>query len=182
MRQFKTGATRDNDATKPDYEGFLSPAVMARYAEYMNRNRVQADGKVRESDNWQKGIPKGAYIKSGLRHVFDWWLAHRGLVGREPIEDALCAVIFNASGYLFELLRERRAYQKDEGDDALTVFLRACRKEREGNDETRQREISRKAQALAGSGAGKLARTLHKVRPGRRATAKRNQRAKKARV
>lgn len=110
MRTFKTGATRDNDNTKLDYEGFLSPLVLERYAQYMNIHRIQADGKLRDSDNWQKGIPLVAYIKSLFRHMLDVWRIHRGyetINGNEEvnIEDALCAVIFNASGYLHEYLK-----------------------------------------------------------------------------
>jgi len=108
MREFDTGATRDTDAGKPDYEGFLSPLVLERYGEYMNKNRVQADGKVRDSDNWQKGIPMDAYMKSGWRHFFDWWLHHRGhgdpMTEEEDMEEAVCALLFNAMGYLHEHL------------------------------------------------------------------------------
>jgi len=57
MRTFGGGATRNSDQGKPDYEGFLSPLVIIRYGEYMTRHRVQADGNIRDSDNWQKGIP-----------------------------------------------------------------------------------------------------------------------------
>src|SRR5687768_4320669 len=35
MREFETGATRNLDNGKLDYEGFLSPLVMERFAEYM---------------------------------------------------------------------------------------------------------------------------------------------------
>jgi hypothetical protein len=103
MRQFETGATRDSDQGKLDYEGFLSPLVLERFAQYMNVNRIQADGQLRESDNWQKGIPKDAYMKSMCRHFMDAWKAHRG-VGQVPIDEALCAVLFNAMGYLLEEL------------------------------------------------------------------------------
>lgn len=108
IRRFETGATRDLDDSKLDYEGFLSPAVLQRYAEYMHANRVQPDGSVRSGDNWQKGIPQDAYMKSGFRHFMDWWLIHRGLSGREDQETAICALLFNAMGYLHELLRQRR--------------------------------------------------------------------------
>lgn len=107
IRKFNSGATRDNDVGKADYEGFLSPLVIKRFGEYMNRHRLQPDGQLRESDNWQKGIPKEAYMKSGWRHFLDWWLFHRKHEGRETIEDALCGVIFNAMGYLHELEREK---------------------------------------------------------------------------
>jgi hypothetical protein len=110
MRTFETGATRDGDETKYDYEGFLSPAVLARYAEYMHKNRVQADGTLRGSDNWQKGIPLSAYMKSGFRHFMDWWRLHRQPATAEnvdAVEETLCAVMFNVMGYLHEILRRR---------------------------------------------------------------------------
>jgi hypothetical protein len=106
MRTFDTGATRSNDAGKLDYEGFLSPLVLERYAQYLHKHRVQADGKLRDSDNWQKGMPKSEYMKSAWRHFMDWWKSHRGasLPTDEEIEDSICALLFNASGYLYEHL------------------------------------------------------------------------------
>src|ERR1022692_3756819 len=78
VRQFSTGATRDAEGDKFDYEAFLSPLVLQRYAAYMHKHRKQSDGKLRDGDNWAKGIPKDAYIKSAWRHFMDWWLQHRG--------------------------------------------------------------------------------------------------------
>lgn len=112
IRQFDTGATRDADTGKLDYEGFLSPLVIKRFAEYMNKHRVQSDGELRDSDNWQKGIPKNAYMKSGWRHFFDWWSEHRGIPSREGTEEALCALIFNAQGYLHEVLKKKESSRK----------------------------------------------------------------------
>lgn len=108
MRKFETGATRDADNDKLDFEGFLSPLVLQRFAEYMHKHRVQADGSLRDSDNWQKGIPQEAYMKSGWRHFFDWWREHRGIQTKEGIEESICALIFNASGYLHERLKHKR--------------------------------------------------------------------------
>ena len=107
MRKFDTGATRDTDENKLDFEGFLSPLVLQRYAEYMNKHRVQADGGLRDSDNWQKGIPEEVYMKSGFRHFFDWWVNHRGIVSltKDTMEESLCALLFNVMGYLHEYLR-----------------------------------------------------------------------------
>jgi len=107
VRQFNGGATRDNDTDKLDYEGFLSPVVLERYAEYMHKHRQTANG-LRDSDNWQDGIPTSVYIKSAWRHFMDLWLHHRGRgdMARENLEDALCGVLFNVMGYLFEVLRE----------------------------------------------------------------------------
>lgn len=117
MRKFETGATRDDDSTKLDYEGFLSPLVLARFAEYMHEHRYQADGEVRDSDNWQKGIPLDAYMKSAWRHFMDWWSLHRqrvkGIVMPEKlVEDTLCAMLFNIQGYLHESIKNRRNVPK----------------------------------------------------------------------
>jgi len=110
VRKFFTGATRDVDTNKADFEGFLSPLVLRRYGEYMNRHRVQSDGSLRDSDNWQRGIPLDAYMKSGFRHFMDWWSGHRGhkTSTGESVEEELCALIFNASGYLHELLKSNK--------------------------------------------------------------------------
>lgn len=113
IRTFDTGATRDQDVTKYDYEGFLSPLVIERYGKFMHLHRHQADGTLRDSDNWQKGIPRAVYIKSAFRHFLEWWRLHRHGAVLGPgyvnglLEDAICALIFNAHGYLHEMLRER---------------------------------------------------------------------------
>jgi mutator protein MutT len=107
VRTFDTGANRDVDAGKYDYEGFLSPLVLERYAQYMHKNRHLRDGSVRDSDNWQKGIPLPVYMKSGWRHFMEWWSLHRRVTGREEMVEALCALMFNVMGYLHELLKIR---------------------------------------------------------------------------
>lgn len=108
IRQFETGATRDTDEGKHDYEGFLSPAVIHRYGAYMHKHRLQSDGSLRDSDNWQRGIPANQYLKSGWRHFLDWWSIVRGVPVRETdIEEALCALMFNAMGALHEQLKAR---------------------------------------------------------------------------
>ena len=113
MKTFASGATRHVDDRKVDYEGHLSPWALRRYGEYMNSHRVDADGNQRDSDNWQKGIPLDAYMKSLLRHTFDAWWIRRGLPvfdtkddHQVDIEEALCGIIFNAMGYLHEHLRK----------------------------------------------------------------------------
>ncbi len=109
MRNFNTGATRDTDENKLDFEGFLSPLVLQRYAEYLNKHRTQADGKLRDSDNWQKGIPLKVYMKSAFRHFFDWWANHRHVetVIKEDVEESLCGLLFNTMGYLHEYLKDK---------------------------------------------------------------------------
>ena len=107
VRTFETGATRDTDIEKFDYEGFLSPLVVERFGQYMHQHRKQTDGKLRDSDNWQKGIPLDEYIKSAWRHFHSWWKANRGFKTQEDLEDTLCAMIFNCQGYLHEILKKK---------------------------------------------------------------------------
>lgn len=111
MRKFETGATRDADADKPDYEGFISPLVTKRFGQYMHHHRKQSDGSLRSADNWQKGIPLHAYASSLRRHIEDWHLHHDGFPEEavDPdIESVLCAIMFNVQGYLFEVLKAKR--------------------------------------------------------------------------
>ncbi len=79
----------------------------------MHKHRVQADGKLRDSDNWQKGLPLDQYFKSLWRHFFDAWEEHRSDSATAHISDhmieSLCAVVFNVQGYLHEALKLRAA-------------------------------------------------------------------------
>ena len=108
MREFKSGATRNDEEGKYDIEVFLSPLVIEVYAKYMHKHRLQSDGKLRASDNWMKGIPKDAYIKSAFRHFVDWWKQHRKIKSEEDLQDSLCALIFNVMGYLYETLKDKK--------------------------------------------------------------------------
>lgn len=107
MREFTTGATRNLDTDKIDFEGFLSPLALEEFAKYMHTHRMQADGKLRDSDNWQKGIPMEAYMKSMYRHFFDTWKSYRGLETPEEQITNLCGLMFNVQGMLHELLKNK---------------------------------------------------------------------------
>lgn len=112
VRKFETGATRDTDSEKLKIEGFIDPLVDQRFAEYMHKHRKQSDGTLRAPDNWQKGIPLEVYGDSLVRHMLDFRLHFDGYPNKavEPnIEDVMCAIIFNARGYLFELLKKKNA-------------------------------------------------------------------------
>lgn len=105
MREFETGATRDDETGKFDFEGYLSPAVLWEFARYMEGHGHLADGSTRASDNWQKGIPTDAYMKSLLRHVMDLWLLHRGYSFERPEngehvdpDEAFGGAMFNLQG------------------------------------------------------------------------------------
>ena len=107
VRTFETGATRDVDQSKLDFEGFLSPLVVKRFAEYMHKNRFLRDGSIRESDNWQKGMPLSVYMKSLWRHFFAVWASHR-LGDLDLHEEELCAMLFNTQGMLHEVLKAKQ--------------------------------------------------------------------------
>jgi len=107
---FATGATRSTDVDKVDIEGHIHPEVLAIFGEYMHRHRIQRDGKVRTSDNWQEGIPVYRYVKSLVRHGLEFWRMWRGSPVVNPdsgafftIGDVLCAILFNTMGILYEL-------------------------------------------------------------------------------
>lgn len=114
IRKFNTGADRDKDDGKLDYEGVFNPLTKKKYAEYLFKCRIRKDGSVRPADNWQLGMPLDSYMKSLARHFEDLHLHHRGYPdeAREDIYDALCAVIFNAQGYLLEVLKSDRIKAK----------------------------------------------------------------------
>ena len=114
MRQFETGAIRSSDNGKPDYEGFLCPLVLREYGAFMHRHRLQADGKLRDSDNWQKGMTLPVYMKSAFRHFMNFWTLHRGHkafteTGAETnIKEEAMALLFNTMGYMHEILKKEQ--------------------------------------------------------------------------
>jgi hypothetical protein len=111
MRVFESGATR-NVEVDPDYHGFLSPLALHAYGEYMHRHRLQADGTLRDSDNWQKGIPNDAFVRSLVRHVHDLQLVFDGygeLARQDDRDDNvllahLSAALFNIQGMLHNVM------------------------------------------------------------------------------
>lgn len=107
VRTFATGANRDTDAGKFDYEAFLSPLVIERYGAYMHKNRQLADGSLRDGDNWQKGLPVETYRKSLWRHFLAAWRRWRGWDQTDE-QEHLCGVLFNTMGLLHELLKKDR--------------------------------------------------------------------------
>lgn len=111
VRTFDSGATRNIDNNKFDYEGFVHPEALHAFAEYMHTHRKQRDGTIRDSDNWQKGIPFRTYVKSLVRHAIDLWRMERGFSVTNPDtgqphtkQELCCAIVFNSMGYLKELL------------------------------------------------------------------------------
>jgi len=113
MRKFKTGATRDEVEGKLSYVKGLSPIVLKRYLQYLDKHRLQADGKKRDFDNWKLGIDQETYLDGLGRHFWDVWLLCHGYStednhGPVILEDVLCAVMFNSMGMLYELIKEKK--------------------------------------------------------------------------
>ena len=136
IRKFSSGATRDTDNGKNDYEGFNNPLVEKRFGDYMTVHRVQTDGSLRDSDNWQHGMGKDVMIKSLHRHFMDLWAIHRGyyvfkerIDGKEithyfiklpdmlpdtykpvTIDDCCGGIRFNNNGYWLENINEEELH------------------------------------------------------------------------
>lgn len=103
MDNFNSGSTRTAE-TLFDPEGFLNPEVLAQFSKYMANHRTQADGNIRNSDNWQKGMPKARYMRSMWRHFLDVWRIWRRGEKIHHLVDPLCAIMFNVHGMLLEVL------------------------------------------------------------------------------
>jgi hypothetical protein len=123
MRTFESGATRDTADGKLNYAGFLSLTALKQYAKYMNMNRLQSDGNIRDADNWKKGFPMESYVESSFRHYLEW-LGYHQSDNRTPEMNnagiaAVCGLLFNAMGYLNEWLKSGDMIDFD-GDDPTT--------------------------------------------------------------
>jgi len=105
-RQFESGATRDLSHDKIDYYGFFSPLMIEAFGAYMHYNRFLADGSVRDSDNWKKGIPQVELGRSLWRHFYDVWRWLEGFPIKENIVWAICGAIFNLQGLLHALIKD----------------------------------------------------------------------------
>ena len=110
IRTFDTGATRDTTEGKHEPWGFTSALAEKRFCEYMHKHRKQADGNMRDSDNWKKGMSVDVYKHSLSRHVQDLRLILEGFphqAEERDLEEVLCAILFNTQGMLFETVKKR---------------------------------------------------------------------------
>lgn len=130
-RNFESGAYRDSEDGKLDFEGFLSPLVLTEFAAYMHSHRKQSDGRMRDSDNWQKGIPFDVYMKSMFRHFMDVWTGHRENWADDAMLEALMALLFNVQGYAHEILTlNEDPWNAEASNDALEGLRRKLSGER----------------------------------------------------
>ena len=131
MRKFKSNATRDTNKGKISYFGFRHPLVEHSFGKYMLKHQKQADGQMREPNNWWGGWDAKISIDSLTRHIADLECLHAGLYvykvrlddGEDTVvlpekknplpknweevskEDCLNAAKFNCNAYLLDLLK-----------------------------------------------------------------------------
>ena len=105
MKTFKTGAIRDDDEGKLDYEGSFCPLVLRSYAEFMLRNSTMKDGKKRTCGNWKKGVPLLHYIQSKWRHFMTTLTLFVIGYTKKAMLESLNAELFNTMGMMHELLK-----------------------------------------------------------------------------
>jgi hypothetical protein len=113
MREFESGATRDDEHGKLDFEAALSPQVLWEFAAYMEKHSHLPDGSIRSADNWQKGFPNDVLMKSLMRHIMDIWMLHRDQHPVRPEDgkvvtwdDALGGAMFGIQALWFNHLNE----------------------------------------------------------------------------
>lgn len=101
IREFSTGAIRDNDDTKEDYIETISWSAFKRYAQYMTGKKSKYG-----QGNFKKGIPIESYEQSLVRHI-QKYMANKYEGGDvEKDEDHLSAILFNVFGIMHEELRQ----------------------------------------------------------------------------
>lgn len=155
MRKFISGAIRNEDSSRINYEKGLSPIVLRCYGEFMRRHNKCSDGSYRDEGNWKKGFTKQSYMESKFRHFMETWLLHDGFLDEdikdelreelkhEPtaieIEDryfeklleSLCAEFFNTMGYMHVVLLEQakaklKRKKSSKIAESLANVIKAC--------------------------------------------------------
>jgi hypothetical protein len=106
IRLFETGATR-NVEVDPDIHGSTSPLALQMFGRYMQEHRLQADGTMRDADNWKKGITRDSYMRSMRRHLHDLELHYSGYgdLARDDLYAALSGLFFNVQGFMHEQMK-----------------------------------------------------------------------------
>jgi hypothetical protein len=101
MREFNSGALRDDDTTKPDFIETISWTAFRKFGEYMTGKKKRYG-----QGNFKKGIPIESYEQSLVRHL-QKYLENKYEDGTcEAEEDHLSAMVFNIFGILHEQERK----------------------------------------------------------------------------
>ena len=114
MREFATGAVRDDGNEKEDYIESISWLTLKRYCQYMTR-MASKYGR----GNWIKGIPVESYEQSLLRHIQKYIANKYHNAGDEPEIDHLSGAMFNLQGLMHE--EEMAKLKKNELDKSNTT-------------------------------------------------------------
>ena len=113
LRMSESGAIRNSDVGKINYQGALSPLILEAYGKYIEKHSLLPDGTRRNNKNWQNlfGTPeehRQVCIESAWRHFIDLLMDHDGYESRDGIDEALGGLMFNIQAYWFSILKERR--------------------------------------------------------------------------
>ena len=95
---YPSGATRDSEEGKLDYQGALSIEVLDSFVQYMDRHREMSPGSFRGMGNWKQGMPWARLMRSLTRHHFAVW-RNDG----QKLDD-LHAVLFNTMALIYQQL------------------------------------------------------------------------------
>lgn len=111
LRKSDTGAIRNSDVDKINYQGALSPLVLEAYGAYIQKHSLLPDGTRRNNKNWQNLFGtheehRQVCIESAWRHFLDVLMEHDGYESRDGIDEALGGLMFNIQAYWFSLLKE----------------------------------------------------------------------------
>jgi len=110
-------ATRDSNTNKPNHIGYRDILVEEAYDLYMLKHQKQADGTMRDADNWKSYFGEKHYkvcIESAYRHFEDWWKEFEGLESRDGIDEAINGLKFNIDAYYSKVLRDRLKEKNNE--------------------------------------------------------------------
>lgn len=113
LRISESGAIRNSDIGKINYQGALSPLILEAYGKYIEKHSLLPDGTRRNNKNWQNlfGTPeehRQVCIESAWRHFIDLLMEHDGYESRDGIDEALGGLMFNIQAYWFSFLIERK--------------------------------------------------------------------------
>jgi|SRR5690606_29218138 len=118
LRMSESGAIRNSDVGKINYQGALSPLILEAYGKYIEKHSLLPDGTRRNNKNWQKlfGTPeehRQVCIESAWRHFIDLLMEHDGYESRDGIDEALGGLMFNIQAYWFSILKERQENKQE---------------------------------------------------------------------
>ena len=113
LRMSESGAIRNSDIGKINYQGALSPLILEAYGKYIEKHSNLPDGTKRNNKNWQNlfGTPeehRQVCIESAWRHFIDLLKEHDGYNSQDGIDEALGGLMFNIQAYWFSLLSDKK--------------------------------------------------------------------------